>query len=603
MPDTSALPAEDVLGSLLAGNVSAANGGNPAVSLNSSKRAGTYVELFSGITAALTNFQQGTAAIAGADKALTDMRQANAEQMAQASGAAAVAAGNIAATNTARENEYARLNAASLAVTGDDINDPNSRINKQMQLSNQHVDAAQASLETYMKKSHMSLGSVIFGDTSIGDLIDANLIHPKEGDLEDAKIHAGIAASAEGNIKDIESRYTGALQSNKAVANVLHLASEADARVTASTADLLKGLEARDKSYMAGADRLRMLTQLNSDQFHAVTAASSARTSIISQQRQDEREAQRLHMDKIREAKVAAGTITMDDQVATIKSAYKLLGKDDSGVNAGYIKTLSMSAGGKQRLADLTDIAVNAATDLSNPATPTNWVGTPGHAAVLEADMGVNLLGSTPGAKVLTNELAKWKSQADATVNGKRPTRAQFAATVNSLADAFVKDRSLDNLDNEVTGKTALKDVMSVAAFNSTPALAQFRDTILKPLAGTDGSYVDTGVIAAGAVQSNLPTATIVAGLKLYGQVAGKTAAARVAGNRVGLDLSQLEPAAWLPTTGVFSSGKTSVKFNDKELINYVTKERNLGRMKANSVTPIDYAAMRLLSDKTGAIK
>lgn len=574
MSDTSALPAEDVLGSLLAGNVSAANGGNPAVSLDSSKRAGTYVELFSGITAALTNFQQGTAAIAGADKALTDMRQANAEQMAQASGASAVSAGNKAATDVARANELATLNAKSLAVTGDDINDPASRINHEMQLSNQHVDAAQASLETYMRKSHMTLGSVIFGDTSIGDLIDANMIHPKEGDLEDAKIHAGIAASAEGNIKDIQNRFTGAQQSNVAVASVLHLASESDARVTASTADLLKGLEARDKSYIAGADRLRLLTQLNSEQFHAVAQTNSSTLSIMNSQRQDARDAERLRMDKVREAKIAAGTITMEDQVATIQSAYKLLGKDGSGVNAGYIKTLSMSAGGKQRLEDLTDIAVNAATDLSNPAAPVNWVGTPGHAAMLEADMGVNLLGSTPGAKVLSNEVDKWKSQAGAAVSGKPPTRVQYAANINTLAAKFISDRSLDNLDNEVTGKTALKDVVGAEAFNSTPALVQFRDTVLRPLAGTDGNYVDTGLIAEGAKQSKLPTATLVAGMKLYGQLAGKTAAARVNGNRIGLDLSQLEPAAWLPTQGVFAVGKKSVKFNDKDLLDYFTKER-----------------------------
>ncbi len=581
MAEPNVLPADDVLGKLLSSGVTTANGGNPAVNLDRSKRAGTYVDLFSGITTALANFQQGSAAIAGADKVLYDMRQANANQMAEAAKQSSTASGNLAASAVARENEQAAQNAKSLEITGDNINDPNSRIYKQMQISNQHVDAAQASLESYMKKAQMSLGSVIFGDTSLGDFVDAKIVHPGKVDLEQAKIHASIAASAEGNIKEIQDRYTGALQSNKAIASVLHQASEADARIVAATPDLLRSYEILDKAHIAGHDRLKLLSDMNSAQLAAITSTTSARTSIISQQRQDERESQRLRMDKIREAHIAAGTITMDDQVAAVAAAGKLLELPPERIkamaNPGYIKGQSLTAEGKQSLNELFNVAANGAADLSNPASPQNWVGSAGKAAMLEHSLGVNMLASTPGSKVLSNEFAKWKATAEAqkltfkgTANEKRQ---QYGAVVDEQARKFISNLQQDNLDNEVAGKLALRDSITSPAINPV-----FRDTVLRPLLGTSGDYVPTGVIAAAAVQSELPTAVVVAGLQQYGAITHHLAAAKVNGNRIGINIAEIEPAAFLPTTGVFSNGLTPVKFNAAELKLYVEKERRLRR-------------------------
>jgi hypothetical protein len=318
-------------------------------------------------------------------------------------------------------------------------------------------------------------------------------------------------------------------------------------------------------------------------------------------------------MDKVREARLTAGTVLMEDQTDSIRTAGKLIGLPDATVNAmatsTWIKGQSLTEESKQNLHTLFGIAANGAADLTNPSTPVNWIGSPGRAAVFEGSMAVSLLKSTPGAKVLDNKFAEWKAVAmaqKATFKGSSAAKLQqYSDEVDRQADRFMSTLKNDNLDNDVT-RVALRDVYKSPAIND-----QFRDTILRPLLGTTGNYVPTGIIASAALQSDLPTAVVVTGLKSYGLIANKMGAAKINGNRIGLNFAELEPAAYLPTTGVFRDGTTvtGVKFNDWALKLYVEKERNWRRIKNNLLTPIPSPLLPILPtlptlpDDNGEIK
>lgn len=584
VPDTSqASPLQpDVLGSMLAAGVNA-SGGIASTSPQASK-AGGLSNLAQTIANTLSATQIMLDNVGKADTQLTQAKVANDVGTAglQVSGAK-----DEATIATQQATNLQNLNAANVmasTVMGADVNDASSRIFQQMKLRNENVDKAEASLATYRDKNATTLGSVIFGDHTVGDLVN-KVIHPASADLNYADASAKIAGVADSNIKDIQAQYDGTVRRNTAVANIVTNADiEAAARLKALP-QLVAARTSLGNAYLSGINNINFMREVGLGQMQTVTEAARATTEVASSQHQ-------MFMQNLAEARAArleaqanrkdSAADDLQHTVDAVNAGRKLVGgigpdgtPNLKPIPGPTIKLLARTTDGARTVQTYLDIGINAITDLDRKdAPPVNWVPSPGDAMLFaSSNGGADTLAMSPGSQLLRRKLGELANTARAitpATGNKVDSDKMFVAKLNTSADQWLTGvKNSGSLDDPTIGQAPMHDT-AVSKVWQDPSVTAFYKTIIAPLA--DKGYIPTALVAGSALASGLPDAVVAKGLAVYAQVAAVQNTLRVNPNRVGITM----PAATasLPTQGVFKDSHQVFPMDEKTMINYVRSQR-----------------------------
>lgn len=127
------------------------------------------------------------------------------------------------ATNSYHATRIAQTLSRNLGyLMGMDISNPDSDLSQLIQIRREASNKYETDLNNYLRKNNTTPMTTLIGERSLGDLIDAHLIHPKEKDLQAAQAHLNLERYAQNNIDDLYNLlFAGIAQINVATSTAI----------------------------------------------------------------------------------------------------------------------------------------------------------------------------------------------------------------------------------------------------------------------------------------------------------------------------------------------------------------------------------------------
>jgi hypothetical protein len=485
-----------------------------------------------------------------ADDALPKQQQDILAQGAQQQRDAGVAAGNIANAKTAADLGVQQQNKEAFDAANIDPHNLYSVYNTAIHSYSNHMDKAESEDAIAADRiAHSSLSSLLFGDTTTSQFLQAHITDPAIDHQKAAASERAVASDASAKLDGLQRMFTGQTQADAGAEVSIAIGGAADAAKVAAAAGAMHATEFDNASVAARSDQMKFLVQQRD--FNITAGNSLAEMQIKGE-------------NAMRAWNTTKNTAGTDELAAYVRQGAVLLGsKAYQQIDGPTLTKLMNSPAQKALIDNLGSLGMGTAMWRAGGATsaPPQIAGDVGDAALLLEDSRAE---PVSGTETVRAQIAKFAADTQADPMTKRAyNKAERATLIRQNYTDYIAANRKDLAATPVYGQVPLK---VVSGFGTMQALNPAQKAVLAPLIASTTNPPAEMIVKAIA-DSSLSLPEKVQLLTTF----GKTATRFVDGVRApamhGMASAEsLGYTASLPSTSLFG-GRTNITLSDETAV------------------------------------